>query len=285
MYRGCNLTITRRNQPLKRLVRSKAALALPVTFLILFVSTLGIISVTYYFSVEKISSQTQVFQVSTAKQSFVSLNNVILSTLGQPGSSASFVMPDCGGVTNIEPTNNTLTISINDTVSLNETIFNASIGQVTYDLPCADSVDSGFYLAGDSNTITNQSGSSLSQLYIPNNLMTPEIQLSYRLAVSYATGETENGQAVTDIRIYIVNLNSSDAIALGGALPLQISCTGTQLTTQTYQVSYQPQSLTITSQLNGVEGSVSVPIASTSQGSIINVETVISNISITRSIQ
>ena len=94
--------------------------------------------------------------------------------------------------------------------------------------------------------------------------------------------DIQNGQAVNDIRIYIVNLNSSDPISLGGELPLQISCTNTQLTTETSQVTNQPENLTITSQLNGADGSVSVPISSTAEGAIINIETVISNVSIQR---
>jgi hypothetical protein len=100
----------------------------------------------------------------------------------------------------------------------------------------------------------------------------------YRPAVTYAAAGIESGQAVTDVRIYIVNLNSSDPFALQGELPLTISCVSTQLTTETYQVSDQPENLAITSQLNGFTGSVSVPISSTP--AIINVEIVISNISI-----
>ena len=95
----------------------------------------------------------------------------------------------------------------------------------------------------------------------------------------------ENGQAVNDIRIYIVNLNSSDPIALEGDLPLQISCTSTQLTTETYNVPYQPESLAINSQLNGANGTVSIPISSTNYGAVIYIETVISNVSIERWIQ
>ena len=100
--------------------------------------------------------------------------------------------------------------------------------------------------------------------------------------MSYATGGLENGKAVTEIRIYIVNLNSSDPIALQGELPLKISCTSTQLTTKTYEVSYQPENLAITSTLDSANGSVSVPISNTPEGAIINIETVISNISIER---
>ena len=269
----------------RRFVRSKCALALPVTFLILLVSTLALITITYYFAVENIQTQSEGLKVSTAQQDFISLNNDVLSTLGQPGSSSTIVLSDSGGSTNIQPSSNILTISVTDNSSMDETIFNSPVGQVTYDLPCSGSLDMGYYLAGDSQTITNQSGASPSQLYITGGLEGPEIQLQYRPTVTYATAGLQNGQAVNDIRIYIVNLNYSEPIALGGELPLQISCTNTQLTTETYNVPYQPESLTLTSQLNGASGSVSIPISSTPYGAVINVETVISNVSIQRWIQ
>jgi hypothetical protein len=278
------LTITLHSRSFRRFVRSKCALALPVTFLILLVSTLGIITVTYYFSIERINTQSEALKVSTAQQNFVSLDNVILSTLGQPGSSSTIDLSDSGGSTNIQPTSNILTINVTDNSSIDETIFNSSVGQITYELPTSGSINTGLYLEGDSQTITNQSGASPSQLYITNGAQGPEIQLQYRPTVTYATAGLQNGQAVNDIRIYIVNLNFSDPIALQGELPLQISCTSTQLTTETYNVPYQPEpvNLAITSQLNGANGSVSIPISSGTAGSIIYIETVISNVSIER---
>ncbi len=266
----------------RRFIKSRAALALPVTFLILLVSTLAIITVTYAFSIENIKNQTTTLKASTARQSFLSLNNVVLSTLGQPGSSNTIDMTDTGGKTNIEPTSNNLTISVTDNSSIEQTIFDSPVGQITYELPASGSIDTGFYLAGDSDSITNRSGSSLGQLCITTGSTGPQIQLQYRPTVTYATAGLQNGQAVNEIRIYIVNLNSSAPIALQGDLPLQISCTNTQLTTHTYQVSYQTENLVITSQLNGSSGNVSIPISSTSKGSIIYVETVISNVSIQR---
>jgi hypothetical protein len=249
------------------------------------VSTLSIITVTYYFAVENINTQSESLKVSTAQQDFVSLDNDILSTLGQPGSSSTIILSNSGGSTNIQPTSNILTINVTDNSSIEQTIFNSSVGQVTYNLPCSGTIDNGLYLVGDSQTITNQSDASPSQLYITGGFQGPEIQLQYRPTVTYATAGEENGQAVNDIRIYIVNLNSSDSIALAGELPLQISCTSTQLTTETYNVPYQPENLTITSQLNSADGSVYIPISSGTAGSIIYVETVISNVSIERWIQ
>jgi hypothetical protein len=267
----------------KKLCRSKAAMALPVTFLILLVSTLCIVSFTYYFSLEKISSQGQTLKVSTAKQSLIALNNQIISTLGQPGSSTTYDFGDSGGLLSIQPANNILTLTVNDNVGLQETIFNAAIGKVTYQLPYSSSSNTGLYLTGDSRTITNQSGASTSQLWITQGADHPEIQLQYRPTVTYAVSGIQDGKEVNDIRVYIVNLNSSVTLALQGELPLQISCTNAQLTSNNYNVSSDVENFVVTSSnLNGVSGSVAIPISSTAQGAIIHLETVVSNISIQR---
>jgi len=246
------------------------------------VTTLSLITVTYYFSVQNLQAQTIVLKASTAQRNFQSLDNIILSTLGQPGSSNTIDLSDSGGKTRIQPNNNNLVISVTDGSSIDQTIFNSTVGQVIYELPTSASIDMGFYLEGDSQTITNQSGASPSQLYIASGAQGPEINLRFRPTVTYVTAGLQNGQAVNDIRIYIVNFNTSIPLTLAGDLPLKISCINTQLTTQTYQVSYQAESLTITSQLDDTNGTVSIPISNTDQGAIINIETVISNVSIQR---
>jgi hypothetical protein len=271
-----------RNRPFRRLIGSKRALALPVTFLMLFVSTVGIISVTYYLAVTRINTQSQALNASTAKQSMISLDNGIVSTLWQPGSSVTFTMPDSGGLTSIQPSSNLLTIAINDSSGIQATLFNSPVGQVAYEIPYLGSMATGLYLEGDSQTISDQTGASLSQLYVGESADGPQIQLSYRPIVTYANAGLQNGAAVTDIRIYVVNLNSSDTVSLEGALPFKISCIGTQLTTQTYQVPNQPETLTVTAQLNGACGTVSIPISILSGGAVINIQTVVANISIQR---
>jgi len=266
---------------LRRFRRSKVALALPVTFLILFVSTLSIISFTYAFSVERVNTQSQSLKVSTAKQNVLSLNDAVLSTLCQPGSSATFDLSDSGGTTNIQPNSNSLTVSVNS-VEVQEAVFNASIGKVTYELPYSRTSQVGLYLKGDSRTITNQSGSTTSQICIQNGVDHPEIQLSYRPTVTCSVAGLGDGGVVNNIRIYIVNLNASDSIRLFGELPLKITCTNTQLVTHDYIVSSATESLLITSVLDGASGSVCIPISSSPDGAVIHVETVVSNVSIER---
>jgi hypothetical protein len=276
------LAITQHHRPLKRLTRSKTALALPITFMILLVSTLGIISVTYYIAVERINLQSQTLKVSTAKQDFQSLNDVVLSTLWQPQSSGTIDLADSGGQTNIQPAANPLTINVNDNSGIDETVFSAVVGKITYQLPNTRTSDAGLYLVGDSRKITDQVGATVSQLCIVQDAEHVEIQLGYRPTVTYASGGLQDGKSVNNIRVYIVNLNSSDALLQYGELPLKVSCTSTDLTTKTYDVSYQPEALTITSQLNAASGNVVVPLSSTSLGSIINLEIVTCNVSIER---
>jgi hypothetical protein len=246
------------------------------------VTTLGIISFTYAFSVERVNSQGQSLKVSTAKQNLLSLDDEVLSTLWQPGSSCTFDLSDSGGTVNIQPVSNVLTISIQGDSEIHDTIFNASVGKVTYELPYSRSSDLGFSLKGDSRTIINQSGSSASQICIQNGDEHPEIQLRYRPSVTYSVSGLENGKVVNNIRIYIINLNSSASISLLGELPLQISCTNTQLISKNYESSSPSGQLAITSDLDGSLGGVSIPISSSPEGAKIHIETVISNVTIQR---
>lgn len=262
--------------------RSKRALAIPATFMILFVSMLGIISITYYFAVEKVNTRSTALKISTAKQEMLSFDETLLSVLWQPSSARTFEFSDSGGEVNVQPSANTLIINVTDNSDIAATIFNENIGQVMYELPYSESPDTGLFLKGDSRTITNQSGSVITQLSIRSGAEHPEILLRYRPTVSYTTAGVESGKAVNNVRIYVVNLNSSETIALFGKVPLKISCVATQITTTTYNLSYEPETLLITSILDGVSGQVSIPVSSTASGAIINVEIVLCNVTIQR---
>ena len=265
-----------------KLWRSRRALAVPATFLILFVSMLGLISITYYFAVEKVNTRSTSLKIATAKQDMISFDESLLSVLWQSGSASTFEFSDSGGEVNVQPSANSLIINVTDHRDIAATIFNETIGQVIYELPYSESPDTGLFLKGDSRTITNQSGSVITQLSIRSGAEHPEILLRYRPIASYTTAGVENEKAVTNLRIYIVNLNSSQAISMFGKVPLKISCITTQITTTTYDLSYAPETLLITSNLDGSIGYVSIPVSSAASGSIINVETVLCNVTIQR---
>jgi hypothetical protein len=267
---------------LNRWCHSRRALAIPATFMILFVSMLGVVSITYYFAVEKVNTRSTALKISTAKQDMLSFDETLRATLWQPSSARTFEFADSGGKVNVEPAANSLVINVTDNQNITATIFNETIGQVTYELPYSESPETGLFLRGDSRTIVNQSGSVITQLYIRRGAEHPEILLRYRPTVSYTSTGLENDKAVTNLRIYVVNLNASDTISMFGKVPLKISCVTTQITTVTYDLSYEPETLLVTSVLDGVVGQVSVPVSSTASGAIINVETVLCNVAIER---
>jgi hypothetical protein len=257
-------------------------LAVPVTFLLLFVSTLVIVSFTYYFAVGSIGARSQSLKVSMARENMMSLDEDASSILWQSSSSRTLNFDDCGGQLNIQPSANPLTISITDNNSITATIFDSTVGWVVYELPYSETADTGLFLTGDSRGIVNQNGNSMTQLYIREGAEHTEIALQYRPTISYTTTGTQDNKTVNDIRIYVVNLNSSQTIELMGAIPLKITCESIEDTVTTYDVSYQPGSLLVNANSADFNGQVSIPISSTSYGAIINVELVLCNIQIDR---
>jgi hypothetical protein len=265
--------------------RSRRALAIPATFMILFVSMLGVVSITYYFAVEKVNTRSTAFKITTAKQDMLSFDENLRSTLWQPGSARTLEFSDSGGKVNVQPSANSLVINVTDDQNVAATLFNETIGQVLYELPYSETPDTGLFLKGDSRAITNQSGAVITQLYVRSGVEHPEILLRYRPTTSYTTAGVENEKAVTNLRIYIVNLNSSEAISMFGKVPLKMSCVTTQITTTTYDLSYDPETLRVTSILEGVTGQVSIPVSSAASGAIINVEVVLCNVTVQRCVR
>ena len=270
---------------LAKFYHSKKALAIPVTFLILFVSLLGVISVTYYYAIQTVEASSQSLKVSMANQNMESLDDALLSVMWQPGSSQTLQFQDCGGTLRIQPSANQLLINITDGINITSTVFNATIGQAIYELPYSQSPETGLFLKGDSQVIVDQNDSTTTQLSIENGPQHPEILLCYRPVTSSTVYENDDNTTVNEIRLYMVNLNSSQDIELMGNVPLEISCTTVQETLANYNVSYLPSSLTITANMNGTHGQVTVPIfpiSNTVNGAVIDVELIVCDVTIER---
>ena len=265
----------------KRFRVSKKALALPMTFMILFASLSVVISITYYFAVSKVNVNSQILKVSSAKQNMDTLENSLKYDVWQPGSSKTLEFGDCGGTLKTEPSANLLTINVTDG-TFHEIVFNSSVGGVVYELPYSETSDTGLYLKGTSQVVENKSGAIMTQLYIESGEEHPEIVLRYRPMVSSSTAGTENNKPVNNVRIYVVNLNSSQSLDTVGKIPIKTSCVNTTTSVNSYNLSYSPESLTVHVTLSERQAQVSVPISGNENGAIINVELVVSNTKIER---
>jgi len=252
---------------------SRRAIALPVTFLMLFASLTLLISATYYFSISRISAKSQMLKVSGVEQEMLSLEKVVRFISWSPGSYEIYEFSDFGGKFKVAPTAKRLVLNITDNSSFYDVFFNSSIGKLVYELPPSETQDN-FFLKGDSRAIVNQSSSTTTQLYTSQGAEYYEITLSYRpLAGSSPTGSSA-GKPVNSLRIYIVNLNSSQTITRLGGFRLKISCVNVASSWRSYNLTAPITSLTVSANLDGVLGEVSLPVSSNAQGAIVNLETI-----------
>lgn len=267
-----------------RLLRSRKALAIPITFLLLFASLLAVISITYYFAVSKVNANNQMLKVSSAKQNMAIMEQTLQYVLWQPGSSKICEFDDCGGTLKTLPSINLLTLNITDD-TFSDIVFNSSIGGIVYELPYSRTADTGVYLKGTSQVVENRSGATTAQLYIESGDEHPEVCLRYRPIVSSVVGETENGKPVNNVRIYVVNLNCCQSLELIGKIPLQIQCVNTETAVYSYDLDYSPESLTVQATLSQRDAQVSVSISGNENGAIINMELVVCNIEVERGLR
>jgi hypothetical protein len=256
-----------------RLLRSRRAIALPITFLILFVSLVLLVTVTYYFSISRISAKSLELKVSGAEQEMISLEKIIKFVSWSPGSYQIYEFGDFGGKLRVLPAAKTLVLTITDGTSFQEVFFDHSVGEVLYELPPSDSQENVF-LTGDIRAVINQSSATMAQLYTSPGEENYEMALSYRpLAGATVTGSS-NGKPVNSLRVYVISLDSSENITRSGSFRLKITCANVTSNWRTYDFSNSITSLLIKASLDDASGQVLLPISSNAQGAIVNLETI-----------
>jgi len=264
-----------------RLWLSKKGMAIPVTFLILFVSLSFVISLTYYFAVSKINSKSQLLKVSAAKQGMLYLEDSIASVAWSPGSSQIYSFDDCGGKFRVEPEAKSLLINLTDN-SFYDIVFNSSVSKAVYELPPSESQDDNLFLKGDNRVVINQSRSTMTQLYISQGTESREVTLCYRPLASSTEVGSNDGKPVNSLRIYVISLNSSQNMTLQGNFYLEITCLNVTSSSRSYNFTYQINSLLVKVNFDGVSGEVSLPVSSSEEGALVNVEIVTCDIRLQR---
>ncbi len=267
----------RRRENSPSLMHSRRAIALPITFLMLFVSLIVLISATYYFSISRISAKTQELKASGIEQEMLSLEKIAGFVAWSPGSYEIYEFGDFGGKFKVMPTDKRLILNVTDKSLFYDVFFNDSTGKVGYEVQLSEAQNNVF-LKGDNRVIVNQSSSTMTQLYISQGSEYYEISLSYRpLAGSTVTG-LSSGKPVNSLRVYIVSVNSSQSITRLGSFRLKVSCLNVASSWRSYNFSHPVTSLLVKADLDGVFGEVSLPISSNAQGAIVDLETIICSI-------
>ena len=159
--------------------QSRKGVAIPITFLVMFVSLTLLICTTYFFAINRINSESSLLKVSSAKKGMFSFENSVASVTWSPGSSQIYYFGNYEGILTTAPEDKRLVINVTDG-SFHDIVFNSTIGSVTYTLPASSAQNEDFYPKGDSRVIVNQSASTMTQLHIFVDTESQQIKLSYR---------------------------------------------------------------------------------------------------------
>lgn len=245
----------------------------------LFVSLTVVISATYYFAVNRINTKSQDLKVSAAKQGMLSLEKTVQSIIWSPGSYETYEFDDFGGKLRVEPTAKRLLMNLTD-ASFYDVFFNSTIGKAVYELPSSDASNDKVFWKGDNRVVLNQSSSTMAQLHISTGSLSSEITLSYRPLVGSTVQGFSQEKPLNTIRIYVINLNSSQTLNLQGSFRLKADCANVTSAFRSYDFSYPIISLTLKVNLDGTNGTISLPVSSNVNGAFVSLETVICNVKI-----
>jgi hypothetical protein len=261
------------------LLRCTKALTIPVTYLILFVSLIVVISATYSFAVVKITARGALVRASVAKENLLLLDGTIRRIAWSCGSSETATMENGGGILRVTPNQARLMINITDEQTLNELILNANVGRISYELQPSELDQPGLFMKGDNRPIVNQSTSTTTQLrFSPDKA--DEILLNYRPSATAMLTGSQDGKPLNVIRLSIVTLNSSQPLAVSERSSLRVKSLNVTTATFNFEVDQSMNSIALKANLDGSDGIIWLPLSSSENGAIITCQIVICSVRI-----
>jgi len=259
-----------------KLQMANKGLATPVSLTFLIFSFTILTMATYYVAMSSVSTRSSRLSYAAAKHDMLALENAIRSVRWSPGSSVVGEFQGHGGEFETKPNDRRLVINL--TIgSTSEIVFNSTIGYVRYELPAADRGEVGWYLRGDMEPIVNQSFLDAAQMYIRVGDDCQEIYLGYRpLAVSFL--DSSQSDQLNAVRIFIINLNSSESVLFTGGFRLRIRCLSITSQTRSYNITGSVSSAAVRATIDGNTGTVLLPLSSGGSFTLVRLKILICNV-------
>ena len=255
---------------------SRKGLATPVSLMFLIFSFTIITLSTYYLAISSVSTRLNRLNYDAAKQDMLALESTIRSVSWSSGSSMIKEFQGYGGEFETKPNDRRLTINVSSG-STSEIVFNSTIGYVRYELPASDRGEVGCYLQGDSKPVINQSFLDTAQMYIRVGDDCQEIYLGYRpIAISFLDS-SQNAQWNV-IRIFVINLNSSESLIFTGGFRLRVRCVNVTSQTRSYNISDSVSYAAVNVTIDGNEGTVLLPLSSGDNFTLVRLEILVCNV-------
>ena len=257
---------------------SNKGLATPVSLSFLIFSFTILTMATYYVAISSVSTRSSRLSYAAAKQDMLALEDTIRSVSWSSGSSLIKEFQGHGGEFETKPDDRRLIINVS-IGSTSEIIFNSTIGYVRYELPAADRNEVGWYLQGDTDAIVNRSFLDTAQMYIRVGDDCQEIYLGYRpLAISFLDSSQES--QVNVIRIFIINLNSSESLLFTGGFRLRTRCLNITSYVRSYNITGSVSYATVKATVDGDTSTVRLPLSSGDTFTLVRLEVLICNVKV-----
>jgi len=260
-------------KPLSNKYNNRRGLAAPVSLLLILFSLTMVSTVAYSFSLSQIENRKQDLNLNAAELKNLDLEASISNNAWKPGSIMITTFSNYGGQFKVETTENHLQLNatMNTTVV---TLYDNPTGRYIYELPG----HYGRWFRGDERAIVNQTASLQAQVNVGAGDEFQELITRYRPTVSSSLGDLTGGRRVNKIRVYIINLNGSTALLVGGEFRVKATVDSVTVVTQNYDIDVAITSIKLSAALAGITDSVDIPIISGPSGSTIKYELVISNV-------
>ena len=264
-------------KPLRNKYKNRRGLAAPVSLLLILFSLTMVSTVAYSFSLSQIENRKQDLNLNAAELKNLDLEASISNNAWKPGSIMITTFSNYGGQFKVETTENHLQLNatMNTTVV---TLYDNPTGRYIYELPSTVVGHYGRWFRGDERAIVNQTASLQAQVNVGAGDEFQELITRYRPTVSSSLGDLTGGRRVNKIRVYIINLNGSNALLTGGEFRVKATVDSVTVVTQNYDIDAAITSIKLSAELAGITDSVDIPITSGPSGSTIKYELVISNV-------
>ncbi len=256
--------------------RANKGLATPVALSVLLFSFTILAVTTYSFALSSVNGKAGRLNYAAAKQDMLMLENRINAVTWSPGSSAIQIFAGYGGEFETKPELRRL--AVNFTVgSSYEIIFNSTVGYVRYELPSVDFGDVGAFLRGDDRTVVNQSYAGMPQMYIRTSGDYQEIYLGYR-PLAVVSLDTSDLNTVNVVRLFLVNLNSSQSLLLQGGFRVRVRCLNVTSEIRSYNFTGSYSLAGVKVSVEGDEDTVYLPLSSSGDFTLVRMEILICNV-------
>jgi hypothetical protein len=254
-------------------------LATPVSFILILFSLTIVSTIAYNYSLNQIKHRGEDLKIIAIEDKMLDLEETISDISWSSGASRTLMFANYGGSFKVDNSSNHLELNI----TIDEadyTLFDSNIGGFLYELPSINVINYGKWIKGDSRVIVNQSSAYQVSMKIEPSSEKQELKAQYRPLIVSSVGSLTDERRLNIIRIYIINLNTSEGIYTSGEFRIKVDCIDVNSHLYNYILDSSETYITFTVNLAGKLGNLIVPLTIGEAGSIVRLEVLTNQISI-----